>query len=288
MIRSMTAFARHLERGAWGEAVWELRSVNHRYLEIFVRLPESLRVLEPQIRERVAKRLGRGKVECSLRFHGAEETRSELKLNSLLADRLLRLSAELGALGAASGRMEAADILRWPGVVDQPEPDLENAHGGVLGALDSALGELVAHREREGDRIRELIVHRCTALDEFLEQARIRRPELLAGLREKWLTRLADLDQSVDAGRLEQEMAIAAQRLDVAEELDRLAVHVQEVMAVLDRDEPVGRRLDFLMQEFNREANTLSSKSSDAESTRIAVEMKVLIEQMREQIQNVE
>jgi uncharacterized protein (TIGR00255 family) len=268
--------------------VWELRSVNHRYLEVFVRLPESLRALEPQVRERVTNALGRGKVECSLRFQAAEEGRSELTLNSFLAERLIGLGKELESLGAEPTRLAAADVLRWPGVVEQPEPDLESAHGGVVAALEGALQELVAHRSREGGRLRNLMIGRCAGLKGLVAQAQVRRPELLAGLREKWQARLAELDHGVDEGRLEQEMVIAAQRLDVTEELDRLAGHIQEVSDVLNRDDPVGRRLDFLMQEFNREANTLSSKSSDAESTRIAVEMKVLIEQMREQIQNVE
>lgn len=288
MIRSMTAFACREERGTWGEVAWELRSVNHRYLEIFVRMPEPLRTLEPQIRERVTTRLGRGKVECSLRFQPAEEGRTELKLNSSLAGRLLDLAGEVRATGPDSAPLTLGDVLRWPGVVEQPEPDLESVHGNVMDALDGALGELIANREREGDRIRQLIAQRCAILSDLVADARTRRPQLLAGLREKWLSRLADLEQTADPGRLEQEMVMAAQRLDVDEELDRLEGHIQEVSAVLNRADPVGRRLDFLMQEFNREANTLTSKSGDGDSTRIAVEMKVLIEQMREQVQNVE
>jgi len=288
MIRSMTAFARHEGRGTWGEAVWEIRSVNHRYLEVFVRLPESLRVLEPSVRERVTTCLGRGKVECGLRFQAAVKSRAELELNGVLATRVLELAQELQEMGADSAPMSAADVLRWPGVVEQPEPDLESVHGRVMDALDAALEDLLASRGREGDRTRELISQRCVSLIELVSQARSRRPQLISGLREKWLSRLVDLEQAHDPGRLEQEMVMAAQRLDVDEELDRLEGHIREVNTVLNREEPVGRRLDFLMQELNREANTLSSKSGDADSTRIAVDMKVLIEQMREQVQNVE
>ncbi len=288
MIRSMTAFARHQSRGEWGEAIWELRSVNHRYSDVFVRLPESLRALETAVRERAGERIGRGKIECSLRFQAGEQVCAQLSLNKPLADRILLLVQEMGQLAGHSAQPSALDLLRWPGVVEQAEPDLETVHSHVLEAFDGAVRELIENRSREGARIRELLVQRLSALSAQVAEARRRRPGMLEQMRDKWRTRLAELGVDADPGRIEQEMAIAAQRLDVDEELDRLDGHITELYSVLDRDEPVGRRLDFLMQELNREANTLSSKSGDGDTTRIAVEMKVLIEQMREQIQNVE
>ncbi len=288
MILSMTAFARSERQSDWGGLSWELRSVNHRYLEIAPRLPETLRALEPLVRERVSSRLGRGKVDCGLRFQTGNATLAGVALNQPLARRLLDLAAELeGLMGPGKG-LQAIDVLRWPGVVSEPEPDLEAIKADVLATLDQALDELVATREREGRRTAEMILSRIEAMAEQVTQLRSRRTEVVARVREKLLARLADLPVEADPHRLEQELAIIAQRLDVDEELDRLDAHLAEVRDVLQRQEPVGRRLDFLMQELNREANTLSSKSADTETTRAAVDLKVYIEQMREQVQNIE
>ena len=288
MIRSMTAFARCEQRGEWGHLTWELRSVNHRYLEVFARLPEVLRALEPQVRESAAKRLGRGKVEFNLRFQPAASAVGHLCLNRDLARDVLLMAAEVEGLIGLSRSLSPMDVLTWPGVAEQPEPDLAPVREQALLALGKALDDFVATREREGEQIHHMITQRCSALSSLVAQARTRRPELMARLREKLEGRLRDLPMDADPGRLEQEMVIVAQRLDVDEELDRLDAHLAELSKVLGRPEPVGRRLDFLMQELNREANTLSSKSADSESTRIAVDMKVLIEQMREQVQNIE
>lgn len=288
MILSMTAFARSERQSDWGGLSWELRSVNHRYLEIALRLPESLRALEPLVRERVSARLGRGKVDCSLRFQTGSAALAGVALNKPLAQRLLEVAAELeGLMGPGTG-LRTIDVLRWPGVVSEPEPDLEAIKTDVLAALEQALDELVATRRREGQRTAEMILSRVEAMAEQVAQVRSRRMEVVARIREKLLARLADLPVEADPNRLEQEMALIAQRLDVEEELDRLDAHLAEVRDVLRRKEPVGRRLDFLMQELNREANTLSSKSADTETTRAAVDLKVYIEQMREQVQNIE
>ena len=287
MLRSMTAFARREQPSAWGNLTWELRSVNHRYLEIALRLPETLRGLESLARERIGAALSRGKVEAALKLQTAE-TAAAMTLNSPLVDRLLELAAEVeGKLGPGTG-LRPIDVLRWPGVVNETEPDLDAIKTAVLAALDAALAELIATREREGQRTGELLAQRLEAMRIQVARARARRPEVLARWRDKLLGRLADIPVEADPGRLEQELALIAQRLDVDEELDRLDTHLDEIQAVFKRPEPVGRRLDFLMQELNREANTLSSKSADADTTRAAVELKVLIEQMREQIQNIE
>jgi len=288
MIRSMTAFARSEKHGDWGRLVWELRSVNHRYLELYPKLPEQLRALEPQIRERCVRRLGRGKVELGLRFQAAAGVRSTLTFNRELAAQVVTMASEVKDILGGGSNLEAIDVLRWPGVTAETEPDLEPVTAAALAALDHALTELVETREREGQKIREFIAQRCASMSVLVSEVRTQRPRMLAQLKEKLEARLAELTVSADPGRLEQEMVIVAQKLDVDEEMDRLDAHLSELARVLERAEPVGRRLDFLLQELNREANTLASKSLDSELTRLAVDLKVLIEQTREQIQNVE
>jgi uncharacterized protein (TIGR00255 family) len=288
MIRSMTAFARVSAENAEAELTWELRSVNHRYLEAFVRLPDELRAMEPLVRERINARLGRGKLECVLRCHWAPQVATALELNQE------RLKAVLDACRLVEKRSAEAtspgviDLLRWPGVVREPEPDTGSLQERALKLLDQALDELVVTREREGEKTRALLGARLAGIEQQVERARQRLPQVKTRIREKLETRLAELETRVDSDRLEQELVFLVQKMDVDEELDRLDTHVTEVRRVLDGDEPVGRRLDFLMQEFNREANTLGSKSADSETTAVSVELKVLIEQMREQVQNVE
>jgi uncharacterized protein (TIGR00255 family) len=284
----MTAFARRESQNDWGTMTWELRSFNHRYLEASLRLPEVFRALEPVIRERIGQQLSRGKIECNLRYQAGSDALATISLNQALAQRLLTVANDLERMMGPGTGLRIIDVLRWPGVVSEPEPDLEPIKQTLLSTLDEALNELVATREREGERTAEMIRQRCTSMLEHVLQVRERRPEVLARLREKLLNRLKELPQEADPGRLEQEMVLVAQRLDVDEELDRLDAHLAEIQDVLKRQEPVGRRLDFLMQELNREANTLSSKSADAATTRASVELKVLIEQMREQVQNIE
>ena len=288
MIRSMTAFARKETRQEWGELIWEIRSLNSRYLEVNTRLPEDLRVLESPVRERVQQALNRGKLECNLRFQRHGATSAEIELNSELAQRLVKLSKEASEVLDENYPMRPMELLRWPGVVQEKEPDLAPINEIARKLLDDALEDLVQNREREGARLKEMIVQRCDSMEKIAIQTREYLPELRQHQRERLQKKLDGLDVEVDHIRLEQELVIQAQKLDIDEELDRLDAHIHEVRDVLERSEPVGRRLDFLMQELNREANTLGSKSAAMETTQASVELKVLIEQMREQIQNIE
>lgn len=289
MSKSMTAFARETHAGEQGELTWELRSVNHRFLEPFVRLPEDLRALETGVRERLSARLDRGKVDCSLRFAPSPAASGELCINHRYLELLLAAGAEVAArLGHQPPAPEPFDLLRWPGVLQEQKLDLGPIQAQALQLLDQTLDVLVATRAREGERLAALIQDRCDRLLDCVASVRERMPQVMEEVRRRILDRLAEVRAELDPNRLEQELALLAQRLDVDEEMDRLQAHVQEIRAVIATDKPVGRRLDFLMQELNREANTLTSKSSDLVVTRLAVDMKVLIEQMREQIQNLE
>lgn len=288
MIRSMTAFARIDAETGFGQLSWELRSVNHRYLEISARLPEELRSLEPVVRERAGARLGRGKVECNLRFRPNAKAGGAIELNNEALQRVAAACTTVAKVLDESQAVNPLDLLRWPGVVTEPERDLAPLLAMAGDLLEQALTQLVDTRVREGTQIQALLTTRCDAMEKLIAAQRTRMPQALARVREKLSSRLADLAAQADPDRLEQEIVYLTQKMDVDEELDRLDGHIVEVRRVLDQDEPVGRRLDFLMQEFNREANTLGSKSADAETTKTSVELKVLIEQMREQVQNVE
>lgn len=288
MIQSMTGFARREERGPFGRMAWELRSVNHRYLEVGMRLPEEFRALEGNIRERIAGKLGRGKVDVSLRWDREDASEIRLAVNEPLIRQLRDVHARVGRLLGSDKELTPQEMMRWPGVIREEEQDPGPLHAAAMGLLDAALSDLVATRSEEGGRIGVLIADRAAAVGEIVKLVRKRVPEVKARLREKLDARLAEITAKPDADRLEQELVYQAQRMDVDEELDRLESHVIELQNVLKRDEPVGRRLDFLMQEFNRESNTLGSKSQDSETTKASVELKVLIEQMREQIQNIE
>ncbi|MEJ2345643.1 MAG: YicC family protein [Gammaproteobacteria bacterium] len=284
----MTAFARREQRADWGVLTWELRSLNHRFLEVATRLPDELRGLEAAVRERVAQTLGRGKVECGLRLQRAGGARGGVALNDDLLRRVLELAREVDGMHANPAPLGAMEIMRWPGVVEEVEQDLEPISAAALELLDAALAELVATREREGERLRAIVEQRCAAMAQLAADVRAHLPEIRTQVRTRLEERLAEMQVQAEPGRVEQELVLQLQKLDVDEELDRLQTHLQEVADVLGRDEPVGRRLDFLMQELNREANTLGSKSAVVETTRAAVELKVLIEQMREQVQNIE
>jgi len=288
----MTAFTRKEGDGEWGRLTLELRSVNHRYLETTLRLPEELRALEPRLRERIGARLGRGKVDCNMRYEGPQLQAGELIVNKEFAQGLAHASREVDSMLYNPGPVSSMEVLKWPGVLHAPETDLETLAAAATASLDEALDDLVAARSREGERLKALIEQRCDAVAEVVSQVRQVLPEIQQRLRDRLLARLGEVQSEAgaepDNGRLEQEMVYLAQRMDVDEELDRLAAHLDEVRRVLDADEPVGRRLDFLMQELNREANTLGSKSADTRTTRASVDLKVLIEQMREQVQNIE
>jgi len=290
MIRSMTGFARTECDAPWGSVAWELRSVNHRYLEISQRLPEDLRVLETRFRQQVAARLKRGKVDCTLRVNWEAAGDRELALDMDLAKRVAEAAESIRVRVGELAMPGTIDLLRWPGVVRDQERDLEPVAELASTALAAALDELDAARRREGERLAVALAERCAAVSSLMDQVRASLPSIRDSLRARLLERLAGLDLETDPQRLEQELAIQLGKMDVDEEIDRLASHVAEVRRILSTgdDEANGRRLDFLMQEFNREANTLGSKSVDTETTRIAVELKVLIEQMREQVQNIE
>jgi uncharacterized protein (TIGR00255 family) len=288
MIRSMTAFARQETETGLGTLSWEIRSVNHRYLETAVRLPDELRAMEPAVRERVTARLGRGKLDCACRFRPSAGVLSPVSVDADYLARLLAACREVAGQLDESVPLSPLELLRWPGVVQPVELDTEPLQRRGLALLDATLDELVATREREGEKIRALLLQRCAAMEALVAEARPLLPGIRLATRSKLLARLSELAAPADPGRLEQELVFLAQKMDVDEELDRLGGHIQEVRHALERDEPVGRRLDFLMQELNREANTLGSKSVSPETTRISVELKVLIEQMREQVQNAE
>jgi len=290
MIRSMTGFARTECDAPWGSVGWELRSVNHRYLEISQRLPEDLRALETRFRQQVAARLRRGKVDCTLRVKWEAAADRELAVDMELAERVAEAAVSIRARVGELAMPGAIDLLRWPGVVREQERDLEPVAELASTALAQALDELDAARRREGERLALALAERCAAVSTLMDQVRESLPSIRASLKTRLLERLAGLDLDTDPQRLEQELAIQLGKMDVDEEIDRLASHVAEVRRILSSgdDEANGRRLDFLMQEFNREANTLGSKSVDTETARIAVELKVLIEQMREQVQNIE
>ena len=289
MIRSMTGFARRERAGPWGTLACEIRSVNHRYLELSLRLPEDLRSLEGDARQTIAAALRRGKVDVGLYLRGQPAQTGALELNQPLLEQLARAARDVAGLAdTALAAASPLDLLRWPGVIREPERDLQPVQAAALELLQETVAELNAARAREGARLREMLLSRCQAVQQTVEQLRERLPEIAARIRERVGERVTQLGGTVDPARLEQELVLLAYKMDFAEELDRLGSHVAEMLGILDAKEPAGRRLDFLMQEFNREANTLSSKSQDAETTRAAVDMKVLIEQMREQIQNVE
>jgi uncharacterized protein (TIGR00255 family) len=288
MIHSMTAFARCERQGEWGTAAWELRSVNHRYLEAGVRMPESVRDLEGVVRERLRTALKRGKVEAGLRLQTGEAAAAGVSLDVELARQVVHASREVDSLLYNPAPVSSMDVLRWPGVIRTEQADPETLKAALLELLDEAIIELLEARAREGAQLRGFIEERLAAVGAEVERVRTRVPEVLAAQRERLLARLEEVRAELDPARLEQEMVLLAQKMDVTEEMDRLGAHVKEVGRVLKQGGAVGRRLDFLMQELNREANTLGSKSQDAETTRSSVELKVLIEQMREQVQNIE
>lgn len=287
MIRSMTAYARREIKGEWGSASWELRSVNQRYLETYFRMPEQFRSLEPVVRERIRQRLTRGKVECNLRFEPDPRARTALLLNEELAKQLVQ-AANWVKRQSDEGEINPVDILRWPGVMAAEEQDLDAIATEILAALDGTLDDFVVARETEGQALKSLIEQRLEAVSQEVAKVRAQLPDVNKWQRERLVTKLEEAQVQLENNRLEQELVLMAQRLDVAEELDRLDAHVKETYNILKKKEAVGRRLDFMMQEFNRESNTLASKSINADITNSAIELKVLIEQMREQIQNIE
>lgn len=290
MPNSMTGFASHAVVVGTNEFTWELRSVNHRFLDVGLRLPEELRRLETACRDLAAKHVRRGKLDCTLRSAPDPNVRRQPRLDENVMADLVSLQALVRDALPDARALSVADVLRFDGAIAVAKelPDADFADTALLGALGDALTSLVAARRSEGERIAEFLLQRVAAIETAIDQAQPLLSEAAQKYRSKLMQRIERLEIDAQPERLEQELAIIAQRMDITEELDRLRSHATEIREILGRDEPVGRRLDFLIQELNREANTMSSKSQDEELTRIAVELKVVIEQMREQVQNLE
>jgi uncharacterized protein (TIGR00255 family) len=288
MICSMTAFARQEYTDTWGSLTLELRSVNHRYLDIGLRLPDELRVLEGRVREQIQNQLTRGKVDIQVRFQPEQHVSGDLQLDMSLIEQLAAASEQVKQYFPENRPVSTLEIMRWPGVLQIPQVDPEVLHAKAMALLDSALAELIRGRQREGEKLKLILEQRCEGIREIVKQMRSLIPEIKQAWRDKLQARLAEVKADLEPGRLEQEMVIMAQKIDVDEELDRLEAHIVEVQRGLNSAKPIGRRLDFLMQELNREANTLGSKSVDARTGTASVDLKVFIEQMREQVQNIE
>ena len=288
MLYSMTGFARVEDTGELGNLIWEVRSVNHRYLEIAFRLPEEFRRLEVSLRKHAQSRFTRGRIDCTFRYRVTDVQSAALELNKPLLDCLLVQIRKLNELLPDPAPVRASDVLAWPGVVQAAEKDMEAFHAACTRLFKKAVDQLADTRHAEGERIETVLQDKCAEVRSIVEAVRNRYPQALASVREKLLQRAGELLQELDQTRLEQELVFLAQKLDIMEELDRLESHLDEMTSIFASRDAAGRRLDFLMQEFHREANTLSSKSADMETTRAAVDLKVLIEQMREQVQNVE
>ncbi len=288
MLRSMTGFARCERATAAGQLAWELRSVNHRYLELSLRLPEELRAFDGEFRRLIGVAVRRGKLDATLTLRQGATGARELVFDEELLDRLIENATAVQRRLGSAGRIVVMDLLRWPGVAHEAERDLAPLAGAAEALLAETLAAFTASRAGEGERIAQMLSSRAQAVRKIVDTVAARLPEVQARIRTRLKERLAAFGGEGNPERLEQEIVILVQKMDVAEELDRLGSHVEELAATIAGDEAVGRKLDFLMQEFNREANTLSSKSQDVETTRAAMELKVLIEQMREQIQNVE
>jgi len=288
MIKSMTAFARQPIETEWGNGAWEIRSVNSRFLETNFRLPEAFRSLEFKLREKLRKKLNRGKIDCSLRLDINSGSNENLSIDSDIAASLLNSHQSLQELSGIKQEPELTRMLNWPGIIKKAELDNELIEKELLASLDQAISQLINMRAREGESISSMIEQRLTGIGEQVSFVREEMPAIVKWQRDKILGRFEEIKLEFEATRIEQEMVMVAQKIDVDEELDRLDTHISEVSRLLKKGGVVGRRLDFLMQELNREANTLGSKSISAKTTTASVELKVLIEQMREQIQNIE
>jgi len=288
MTHSMTAFSRQQADSRWGSLTWEIRSVNHRYLEANVRLPENFRGLENLIREKLRQKLKRGKVDCQLHFKKFEAGSSDIHIDKELVKNLVDASSEIHTFVEGPSQLNTIDILRWPGVITDQKIDASAFEEQASRLFDQTIDGLISARKREGEALELQLSTRIGSIKRIVSSVKSKMPEIIFNQRQAMLNRLTDLKAELDPIRIEQEIVILAQKADVDEELDRLESHLHEVERIIGSNGQKGRRLDFLMQELNREANTLSSKSVLAETTLNAVELKVLIEQMREQIQNIE
>jgi uncharacterized protein (TIGR00255 family) len=283
MAKSMTAFSR-IENGNFS---WEIRSVNQRYLDVSFRMPENYRLLEIQLRNALRKQLNRGKVECSLRITD-DQTIPSLAINHDFIRSLTEAAGKVDGLTGNSTQLNPLELMRWPGAINAENPDMAGEQSRVLASFNKAIESLIEMRQREGDELKRIVLAQLSAVSDIVSKVREDAPVIADQQRIRLEERLASLKVEVDNGRLEQEIVYLAQKSDIVEELDRLETHIQEVKNSLEETGPIGRRLDFLMQELNREANTLSSKATTANTSLQSVDLKVIIEQMREQIQNLE
>lgn len=288
MTYSMTGFSRSSSEQSMGALAWELRSVNHRYLDVTVKLPDDLKGLETTVRQKLAECVKRGKIECNLRYKPSAEQQGEIQVDEELAAEILKACHTITKTLRQPSEINVLEVLKWSGVVKETETDLTPVMAEALTLFEKAVNELSESRLSEGQRLQKMIEQRVVAMKFIVADEKKRRPEIVKKTREKLLARIEELSINCDKERFEQELAYLVQKMDVDEELDRLGSHFSEIEKIFKRDEPIGRRLDFIMQELNREANTLGSKSVDILTTQASVELKVLIEQMREQVQNIE
>ncbi len=288
MVSSMTAYGRAENTNQFGRASCEIRSVNHRYLEMSIRMPEECRALEQTIRDCISAKLNRGKVDCNIRLDLNKAINENMPVNQTLLQKLIDAVESTNEQLKNPATINPVDLLRWPGVMDREIPDLDAINKEILGLIETTLDAVIDNRQREGAKIKNMITERTQKIKSIVSKVHHIMPEIIEAQREKYRQRIQELVSEIDNDRLEQEILLLIQKMDVAEEMDRLKAHVEEVEHVLNQSGPIGRRLDFLMQELNREANTLGSKSAHLDTSNSSVDLKVLIEQMREQIQNIE
>lgn len=288
MIQSMTAYGRSESSGDWGTASCEIRSVNHRYLELSLHLPETLRVLEQDLRELISGKLKRGKVDCSMRYEQQEPTADGFPINETLLEQLIVTTENISKKLKQAATVNPLELLCWPGIIEKQTADPKIFSTPLLKLVEQTLSIAVASRQREGEKIKMTLIERCRRASEKVAMVQKILPDILESQKQKLLQRIQEIALEPDNDRLEQELLFLSQKMDVAEETDRLNAHLAEIQRTVGQTGPVGRRLDFLMQEMNREANTLGSKSIHLDTGNAAVELKVLIEQMREQVQNIE
>ena len=288
MIHSMTAYGRVENSEGQNSISCEIRSVNHRYSEISIRLPEELRPLEQKIRDHISGKIKRGKIECNIRIEKHNAYDESLSINQDLLKNIIEAAKRINSDLSTSAPLDSLDLLRWPGVLEKSTLDVEEIGKLLFPLVNEAIDIVIDTRQREGEKIKKMLTDRCTKIKEIISNVKKQIPDILKNYRKKLTQRVQEISDELDNDRLEQELLFLSQKADIEEEIDRLNAHADEVVRVIDQKEPIGRRLDFLMQEMNRESNTLGSKSNHIYTTNASVELKVLIEQMREQIQNIE
>ena len=288
MIHSMTAYGRVENSEGQNSISCEIRSVNHRYSEISIRLPEELRPLEQKIRDHISGKIKRGKIECNIRIEKHNAYDESLSINQDLLKNIIEAAKRINSDLSTSAPLDSLDLLRWPGVLEKSTLDVEEIGKLLFPLVKEAIDIVIDTRQREGEKIKKMLTDRCTKIKEIINNVQKQIPDILKNYRKKLTQRVQEISDEIDNDRLEQELLFLSQKADIEEEIDRLGAHVDEVVRVIDRKEPIGRRLDFLMQEMNRESNTLGSKSNHIYTSNASVELKVVIEQMREQIQNIE